>query len=58
MHTNTIAAKEGAKSDVAMAASIVLAVNAESIELLLVDALAQVCTDLRALDITSKIWLG
>ena len=58
VHTNAIPTKERAKSDVAMAASIVLAVDAESIELLFVDALAKVCTDLRALDITTKIGFG
>ena len=58
MHAYAIPTKERAKSDVAMAASIVLAVNAESIELLFVDALAKVCTDLRALDIATKIGFG
>ena len=41
-----------------MTASVVLAVDAKGVELLLVDTLAEVCADLGALDITSEIWLG
>ena len=48
----TFSTDEGTKGDVAVAASIILAIDAESIELLFVYSLAQVGCHFRTLNIT------
>ena len=52
MLLGTLTADECAKCDVAVAAAIVLAVDAESVELLLSDPLAQIGGHFRTLNIT------
>lgn len=54
---HAIAAQKGAKSHVAVAASVVLAINAERVELLLVDSFAKVSTSLRSLHIAFQVWI-
>ena len=54
MYGNAIATEECAESHVAMTASIVLAVDAEGVELLLVDAFAEVGADVGALGVTTE----
>ena len=47
---------EGAEGDVAVAASVVLAINAEGIKLFFSDSLAEVGLDLATLDIAIHSW--
>lgn len=49
-------ADKGAEEDVHVRAPVVLAVDAESVELLLLDALAKISTDSCALDVSLLLW--
>ena len=51
-------AQEGAEGDIAVCAAVLLAIDAESVELFFVDAPAQVASRLLSLGITSDIRLG
>ena len=53
VHLNASRADESSKGHIAMRATVFLAINAESIELLLVDAPSEIPSDVGALSITS-----
>ena len=58
VHRHALTAEESAKSYVAVATSIVLTVNTEGVELLLIDAFAEVSSDVGSLGITAECGLG